>query len=529
MDSSDSRREVMNSYERVFARICLEYGWAGRSQIADAVRARSQEPANAAASLSFLLVSRGVLTEEQARTLEDEVKEVTRSGVYAEVREDDTWLGQLLVEAGSATPEQISSALDLQKEFASRKAPVPRLGEILIDQGVVTFASLQDAVQRQSRLIRLSCPSCGSRYTAESSESTKAYLCKKCAVPLTGTSRVPAAPAAEPEEVTRAAENPKKVIGKYVLTSQLGKGSMGAVYKAWDRGLRRWVAIKVLIATDNPQLVLRFRREAETAAAIQHPNIVPIYDVGENAAQPFLVMKFVEGTTLTGMSLSLDQACALVLQAAKGVAYAHQHDVVHRDLKPGNVMVDGSGHVYVMDFGLAKDLFSSTGITAPGTVMGTASYMPPEQAAGKIEQVDRRSDVYSLGAVLYELLTNRAPFRGPNFMDTIRQVLDDPVVPPTKIRTEIPPAVEQVILKALDKDQTRRYPNAADFAKALESATGKPVIEVPVAAAPAVPPPPKKSSKMILFWAIVLVILSVLAGLGVLQLIRGGAAVGPGP
>jgi serine/threonine-protein kinase len=240
-------------------------------------------------------------------------------------------------------------------------------------------------------------------------------------------------------------------------------------------------------------------------------------------------MKFVEGTTLTGMSLSLDQACALVLQAAKGVAYAHQHDVVHRDLKPGNVMVDGSGHVYVMDFGLAKDLFSSTGITAPGTVMGTASYMPPEQAAGKIEQVDRRSDVYSLGAVLYELLTNRAPFRGPNFMDTIRQVLDDPVVPPTKIRPEIPPAVEQVILKALDKDQTRRYPNAADFAKALESATCKPVIEVPIAAAPAVPPPPKKSSKMILFWAIVLVILSVLAGLGVLQLIRGGAAVGPGP
>src|SRR5579872_1733319 len=132
------------------------------------------------------------------------------------------------------------------------------------------------------------------------------------------------------------------------------------------------------------------------------------------------------------------------LHAAHGsVAYAHEHDVVHRDLKPGNVMVDGSGHVYVMDFGLAKDLFSSAGITAPGTVMGTASYMPPEQAAGKIEQVDRRSDVYSLGAVLYELLTDRAPFRGQNFMDTIRQVLEDPLLPPSKIRPEIPPALEQ--------------------------------------------------------------------------------------
>src|SRR5436190_23764326 len=114
MDSSDSRREVMNSYERVFARICLEYGWAGRSQIADAVRARSQDPESASASLSFLLVSRGVLTPDQAKSLEDEVKEVTRSGVYAEVREDDTWLGQLLVEAGSATVEQINSALALQ-------------------------------------------------------------------------------------------------------------------------------------------------------------------------------------------------------------------------------------------------------------------------------------------------------------------------------------------------------------------------------------------------------------------------------
>ncbi len=532
MGSSDSRREAMNSYERVFARICLEYGWAGRSQIADAVRARNQEVGGASVSLSSLLVSRGVLTQEQAKSLEEEVREVTRSGLYAEVREDDTWLGQLLVEAGSATSEQINSALALQKEFASRQAPVPRLGEILIDQGVLTFAVLQEAIQRQSRLVRLACPACGSRTVAENFDSTKVYLCRKCASPMADASRAPAAPPSEPEEVTRAAANPKNILGKYVLGTPLGKGSMGAVYKAWDRGLRRWVAIKVLIATSNPQLVLRFRREAETAAAIQHPNIVPIYDVGENAGQPFLVMKFVEGSTLAGMSLSIDQACALVLQASKGVAYAHEHDVVHRDLKPGNVMVDGSGHVYVMDFGLAKDLFSSIGITAPGTVMGTASYMPPEQAAGKVEQVDRRSDVYSLGAVLYELLTGRAPFRGQNFMETIRQVLENPVPPPSTIRPEIPPNLEQLVLKALDKDQARRYPSAGEFAKALESVSVKPAKELPIATAPAtlpVPLPPRKSSRAILFWAVVLLVLSVLAGLGVLQLIRGGPAAGPGP
>jgi predicted RNA-binding Zn-ribbon protein involved in translation (DUF1610 family) len=228
MDSSDSRREVMNSYERIFARICLEYGWAGRSQIADAVRARSKDPANASASLSFLLVSRGVLTQEQAKDLEDKCREVTRSGVYADVREDDTGLGQLLIEAGSATPEQIHSALEQQKEFAARKAPVPRLGEILIDLGVVTFAKLQESVDRQSKLVRLACPSCGSRYAAEASGSTpKAYLCKKCASPLAGTDRRQAPPAAtEPEEVLRAAENPKNILG----SSARGR---------WARSIRR--------------------------------------------------------------------------------------------------------------------------------------------------------------------------------------------------------------------------------------------------------------------------------------------------
>src|SRR5258706_8403735 len=224
--SSSSQREVMNSFERILARICLEHGWASRPQIADAVRARSQDPGGGTASLASVLIARGVLTPEQAGTLQNEASEVTRSGKYAVVREDDTWIGQLLVESGSATAQQVDEALAHQKECAVRQAPVPRLGEILIDRGFLRFAKLQEALQRQSRLVRLACPSCGTQYAAEGPESMKVYLCEKCASPLAAPARGPAAPPSESEEVLLAAANPKNVLGKYVLVSPVGRGTM---------------------------------------------------------------------------------------------------------------------------------------------------------------------------------------------------------------------------------------------------------------------------------------------------------------
>jgi hypothetical protein len=531
MANSD-RREAMNSFEKVLARLCLEHGWASRTDIADAVRARAQNP-GANTPLAALLVARRLLTQEQAETLLAQASDVTRSGAYAEVRNEDTWIGQLLVESGAVAAEHVKEALALQAASAGKQATVPRLGEILIEKGVLTYAKLQEALQRQSRLVSLACSACGKRYTVEGREPGKVYLCEQCASPLSSSPKIPVAEGSEPEEVQRRASNPDNVFGKYVLVAPLGKGAMGAVYKAWDRGLRRWVAIKVLLATNDPKLVLRFRREAETAAAIQHPNIVPIYDIGESAGRPFLVMKYVEGSTLAGMSLSLEQACAVMLQAAKGVAFAHERDVVHRDLKPTNVMVEGSGQVYVTDFGLAKDLYSGAGLTQPGTVMGTPSYMAPEQAAGKNEEVDRASDVYALGAILYELVTGRPPFKGAGLMETIRQVLQDPVPPPTAIRPGVPPDLEGLILQALAKDKSRRLPNAGAFAKALEPFTVKPAPPPAPAAveakpAPAEPPetpaaPPRSATKIV-FWAVVLIILSVLSGLGVLQLLHVGAA-----
>ena len=539
MGASETKREAMSSFERVYARLCLEHGWASRNAIADTVRARAQDPGAVVPTLAIALVARKIITPEQAQVLQDEAMQVTKTGNYAEVREDDTWIGQILVETGAVTSNQVQEALSMQAECAVKKTPVPRLGEILIEKGVLTFAKLQEALQRQSQLTRVSCPSCGSRYVAEGLKEGKVYLCEKCASPLqTGSSsRLAPVDASEPEGVARAAADPNNVLGKYVLVSMIGKGAMGAVYKAWDRGLRRWVSIKILLATKDPQLVLRFRREAETAAAIQHPNIVPIYDVGESNGRPYLVMKFIEGCTLSGMSLTVDQACAMTLQAAKAVGYAHTKEVVHRDLKPANIMVDGSGHVYVMDFGLAKDLYGAAGLTAPGTVMGTPSYMPPEQASGKIQAVDRSSDVYSLGAILYELITGRPPFKSPQQMETIRQVLEDPVKPPSSFRREVSPELEAFILKALEKDRTRRFPTGTEFAQALEKLTTKPAASSAAnpAAAPAAPAPAaapaavsraKTTAMKALFWAAVLIVLSVLAGLGVLHLIKGPPVAG---
>ncbi|HEV3028142.1 MAG TPA: serine/threonine-protein kinase, partial [Planctomycetota bacterium] len=376
------------------------------------------------------------------------------------------------------------------------------------------------ALRLQRGMVRLRCESCGTTYLISEMDVRRVYLCRKCAAPLARGDASPAAPREDPEEVKRAATNPSNVVGKYIVVRELGRGGMGTVYQAWDKVQKRWVALKIHTVSGGVEGLVRFRREAETAAVLQHPHIIPIFDVGESGERHYIAMKYIEGRPLGEKKLPIDQACRVMIEVARAIELAHSKDIVHRDLKPGNVIVDASGWPYVMDFGLAKNLFGSFNVTAPGTVMGSPSYMSPEQAAGQISKVDQRSDVYSLGALLYALLTGRPPFKADTPVATVRQVLDDPVVPPTAINPEIPSRLGEIVMRALSKDRARRYPSAGplaeDLARFLAGETAPAAAEEKNALRPLqTRRPGRRGTK-----AVVGALLLVLAGLGLYFLWR---------
>jgi eukaryotic-like serine/threonine-protein kinase len=278
-----------------------------------------------------------------------------------------------------------------------------------------------------------------------------------------------------PREVLDAAVNSKNLVGRYVLVDELGRGGMGVVHRAWDGDLRRFVALKMLTGLWNDEDLARFRREAQSAAALRHPNIITVYEIGDSDETPFIALELIEGRTLHGRKLPTKKAAELMIAVALAVEAAHRKGIIHRDLKPANVMVDAGDVPRVMDFGLAKPIESSSQITVSGTVMGTPAYMSPEQARG--EKIDRRSDLFSLGAMMYELLTGRPAFGGTTPLETLTAVVRHDPVPPRKLAPHVPRPLEAVILTCLQKDKARRYPSAEALARDLERfLRGEPVM-----------------------------------------------------
>jgi serine/threonine protein kinase len=264
-----------------------------------------------------------------------------------------------------------------------------------------------------------------------------------------------------------------RYFGDYELLEEIARGGMGVVYKARQVSLNRIVAVKMILAGQlaSAAEVKRFRTEAEAAAQLQHPNIVAIHEVGEHAGQQYYSMDFVVGTSLaarlSNQPLPLVEAVRWMKTIAEAVHFAHQRGIVHRDLKPANVLLDEAGHPHVTDFGLAKRLEHGEGITASGAMLGTPAYMSPEQAAGRQDLVGPTGDVFSLGVMLYEMITGRVPFRGSNLAETLAQILQQEPLPPSKLNPRIPPDLETICLKCLEKRPDRRYPTADELAKDL--------------------------------------------------------------
>ena len=253
----------------------------------------------------------------------------------------------------------------------------------------------------------------------------------------------------------------------------LGRGGMGIVYRAWDQRLHRDVAIKMLIAGAyaRPEELERFLRGAEAKAGLRHPNIVQVYDVGDLDGRPYFTMEFVEGGSLAqrlaGAPMPPGEAAVLVATLADAVQAAHDGGIIHRDLKPANILLTADGTPKVTDFGLARRLDGGAGLTQTGDTLGTPSYMAPEQAQGKSNTVGPAADVYALGAILYESLTGRPPFRSGTSVETIRQVIDDEPVPPSRLNARVARDLETICLKCLSKEPAGRYPSAAVLAEDL--------------------------------------------------------------
>jgi serine/threonine-protein kinase len=343
--------------------------------------------------------------------------------------EQDRSLGRLAVQRGQLREEQLAEALQ-ERDRSARP-----LSDILVERGWISsadLAALRDAADRDD------------------------YSTFK----LAGV--------ALPPEVAAHEADPARRVAGLVLVERLGRGGAGEVWKAWDRRLGRWCAVKFPIALPEEGAALeRFAREALVAARLSHPNIVSIHGIAEEAGRPYIVMQYVEGSTLQQAPPPLRQAVEAIRDVALAVHAAHEQGIVHRDLKPANLMRDKDGRVLILDFGLARLSEGGRGLSEQGVLAGTAAYMPPEQATGDRRGLDRTTDVYALGATLYHLAAGRPPFEGATFAETVHRVIHEDPPRPRQVQASIPVDLETILLKAMDKDPARRYPTALAFSQEL--------------------------------------------------------------
>ncbi|MGD8624234.1 MAG: protein kinase, partial [Anaerolineae bacterium] len=281
-----------------------------------------------------------------------------------------------------------------------------------------------------------------------------------------------------------------RTLGSYQIVEQIGRGGMATVFKAYQPSVDRYVAVKILPSqlTEDESFVGRFTREARTLARLEHPHILPVYDYGEQEGTTYLVMRYVEAGTLKDLirregPMAPERAAQVLSQVGRALDYAHSQAVIHRDIKPSNCLIDRQGNIFLTDFGIAKLVAETAQFTASGAIIGTPAYMSPEQSMG--QPVDPRCDIYSLGVVLYELVTGRVPFEAETPLAVLLKHINDPLPPPRQLEPDLPEVVERVILKAMAKAPEDRFQRAGAMVDALAEAVAAPPPESESPPAPA--------------------------------------------
>ncbi|RME83856.1 MAG: serine/threonine-protein kinase, partial [Planctomycetota bacterium] len=440
---------------------------------------------------------------------------------------EDYIFANLLLEKGLVDKKNLLWAMNRQK-ILFQGGRFPRLWEILDKAKVLSFEEMEDIlIDIKSQI--LICPSCHRRYNIQSLKSGQQFPCLKCSKILQisfsqGSKQSPSSPGdltfifqnpdsnsqtdiinfinscpqeskgndsirntpirSNQKKISQKSPNPNQsslldyrdkrglILNKYKIIQKIGKGGVGIVYKALDVTLNRMVALKTLIAGENATgtTIQRFLLEAKATAKIRHSNIVTIHEVGQVGPFYFFSMEFVDGQPFDRFIYTnpkVEDIVKIMIKICEALHFAHQKGIIHRDLKPSNIIIKDHLDPVVMDFGLAKLMDEDTNLTQTGTTLGTPTYMPPEQAAGFNDSVDSLSDIYSLGAILYEAVTKQKPFDGPTYVSIIYKVLSTEPTLPRDINPSIPKPLEKIILKAMSKEKNLRYSSAGEMARDL--------------------------------------------------------------